>query len=31
VRRQLAELELVVGSESASTTLADNYVGAPLP
>jgi p-hydroxybenzoate 3-monooxygenase len=30
LRRQLAELELVVSSPSASKTLADNYVGMPL-
>ena len=29
-RRQIAELEMVVGSPSASTLLADNYVGLPL-
>jgi p-hydroxybenzoate 3-monooxygenase len=30
LRRQIAELEMVVGSPSASKTLADNYVGLPL-
>ena len=30
LRRQLAELEMVVSSPSASKTLADNYVGLPL-
>ncbi|MDQ1656706.1 MAG: p-hydroxybenzoate 3-monooxygenase [Cryptosporangiaceae bacterium] len=30
VRRQLAELDLVTGSRSAATTLAENYVGLPL-
>jgi p-hydroxybenzoate 3-monooxygenase len=30
LRRQLAELEMVVNSPSASKTLADNYVGMPL-
>jgi p-hydroxybenzoate 3-monooxygenase len=30
LRRQIAELEMVVSSPSASKTLADNYVGMPL-
>jgi p-hydroxybenzoate 3-monooxygenase len=30
LRRQIAELEMVVGSQSAAKTLADNYVGLPL-
>jgi p-hydroxybenzoate 3-monooxygenase len=30
MRRQIAELELVTGSRSAATPLAENYVGAPL-
>lgn len=30
VRRQIAELEMVVSSPSASKFLADNYVGLPL-
>jgi p-hydroxybenzoate 3-monooxygenase len=30
LRRQIAELEMVVSSPSASKTLADNYVGLPL-
>jgi p-hydroxybenzoate 3-monooxygenase len=30
LRRQIAELEMVVNSPSASKTLADNYVGLPL-
>jgi p-hydroxybenzoate 3-monooxygenase len=30
LRRQIAELELVTGSPSASRTLAENYVGMPL-
>src|SRR3712207_746486 len=29
-RRQLAELELVTGTEEAATSLAQNYVGMPL-
>ncbi len=31
LRRQLAELEAVTGSESGSRMLAENYVGLPLP
>ena len=31
LRRQIAELEMVVSSPSASKLLADNYVGLPLP
>jgi p-hydroxybenzoate 3-monooxygenase len=31
LRRQIAELEMVVNSPSASKLLADNYVGLPLP
>ena len=30
VRRQIAELEMVTGSQSAAKTIADNYVGLPL-
>ncbi len=31
LRRQLAELDLVATSRAAATTLAENYVGTPLP
>ena len=31
LKRQLAELELMSSSRAAATTLAENYVGAPLP
>jgi p-hydroxybenzoate 3-monooxygenase len=31
LRRQVAELELVTSSPTAAKTLADNYVGMPLP
>jgi p-hydroxybenzoate 3-monooxygenase len=30
LRRQIAELDMVVNSPSAAKTLADNYVGMPL-